>query len=207
MWGSDPARHTTGASSRVFSLLLAFVSFLGFAFQNDPSFQKQVLDCALRLMPVIGPQIRGHVTHRECCSPGGGVGGRVVDGTQRHVGDGRRARSRLGGLGAVTVAATAAVGLAGAGPITPAMATLVSMPAAAGVDLVVLPACFRLLTAVPATIRQVLPGAALAAACGLLLQALGGVYVTQVLKGSSQSMAGPRLWSGSPQWSGCWPGC
>ena len=45
----------------VFSLLLVFVSVLGFAFQNDPSFQKQVLDSTLRLMPVIGPQISGHI--------------------------------------------------------------------------------------------------------------------------------------------------
>jgi len=45
----------------VFSLLLAFVSILGFAFHSDPSFQKQVLDSTLRLMPVIGPQVSGHV--------------------------------------------------------------------------------------------------------------------------------------------------
>jgi len=51
-------------------------------------------------------------------------------------------------------------------------------------------ASFRLLTAAPVTIRQVLPGAALATACWLLLQAIGGVYVTQVLKGSSQTYGG-----------------
>ena len=45
----------------VFSLLLAFVSILGFAFHSDPSFQKQVLDSTLRMMPVIGPQISGHI--------------------------------------------------------------------------------------------------------------------------------------------------
>ncbi|MGB0091749.1 MAG: hypothetical protein WBP81_04365 [Solirubrobacteraceae bacterium] len=33
----------------VFSLLLVFVSILGFGFQNDPSFQRQVLDSTLRL--------------------------------------------------------------------------------------------------------------------------------------------------------------
>ena len=51
-------------------------------------------------------------------------------------------------------------------------------------------ASFRLLTAAPVTIRQVLPGAVLATAFWLLLQALGGVYVTQVLKGSSQTYGG-----------------
>jgi membrane protein len=42
----------------VFSLLLVFVSILGFAFQSDPAFQKQVLDSTLRLMPVSYPNPR-----------------------------------------------------------------------------------------------------------------------------------------------------
>jgi membrane protein len=45
----------------VFSLLLAFVAILGFMFQGDPSFQKDVRDSALEQMPVIGPQISGSV--------------------------------------------------------------------------------------------------------------------------------------------------
>ena len=45
----------------VFSLLLAFVSLLGFAFHSDPAFQERVVDSTLRLMPVIGPQISGHI--------------------------------------------------------------------------------------------------------------------------------------------------
>jgi hypothetical protein len=45
----------------VFSLLLAFVWILGFAFRSDLSFQKQILDSPLRLMPVIGPHISGHI--------------------------------------------------------------------------------------------------------------------------------------------------
>jgi hypothetical protein len=45
----------------VFSLLLAFVSILGFAFRSDPFFQNQVRDSTLRLMPVIGRQTSGHI--------------------------------------------------------------------------------------------------------------------------------------------------
>ena len=67
---------------------------------------------------------------------------------------------------------------------------MLGIAAAAGIDLAVFLASFRLLTAARVTIRQVLPGAVLASACWLLLQALGGVYVTQVLKGSSQTYGG-----------------
>jgi hypothetical protein len=48
-------------------------------------------------------------------------------------------------------------------------------------------ACFRLLAAAQASTRQVPPGALLAAGC-LLAQALGGVYVTAVLAGSSPNL-------------------
>jgi uncharacterized BrkB/YihY/UPF0761 family membrane protein len=58
------------------------------------------------------------------------------------------------------------------------------------VDLVLFAASFRLLTAAQLTIREVLPGAVLAAGIWLGLQALGGVFVTQVLAGSSQTYGG-----------------
>ncbi|MGB0091911.1 MAG: YhjD/YihY/BrkB family envelope integrity protein [Solirubrobacteraceae bacterium] len=49
---------------------------------------------------------------------------------------------------------------------------------------------FRLLTTAQVTTRHALPGALLATGCWLGLQALGGVYVTQVLAGSSQTYGG-----------------
>ena len=197
----------------VFSLLLAFVSILGFAFHSDPSFQKQVLDSTLRLMPVIGPQISGHIgslTGNTLALVVGvaaavwtGLGVTLAMGNaldhlwavpqpDRHgfVKARIRALLLLASLGTITVAATATVGLASAGAITPAIPKLLGITAAFVVDLAVFFASFRLLTAAPVTIRQVLPGAVLAAACWLLLQALGGVYVTQVLKGSSQTYGG-----------------
>ena len=51
-------------------------------------------------------------------------------------------------------------------------------------------ASFRVLTAAKVTFRQVLPGALLATGCWLALQALGGVYITQLLAGSSQTYGG-----------------
>jgi membrane protein len=197
----------------VFSLLLAFVSILGFAFQSDRSFQKEVLDSTLGLMPVIGPQISGHIGSLT----GNGVAlavGLVAAlwtglGVTLAIGNALDriwavprmdrsgfVRSRLRGLavlasvGASTVAATAGVGLATAGAIQPAIAEVLGITAAAGVDFLVFVASFRLLTVAPVTIRQVLPGAVLATGCWLLLQALGGAYVTNVLKGSSQTYGG-----------------
>ncbi len=47
-----------------------------------------------------------------------------------------------------------------------------------------------MLTTAQVTTRHALPGALLATGCWLGLQALGGVYVTQVLAGSSQTYGG-----------------
>ena len=171
----------------VFSLLLAFVSILGFAFHNDPFFQKQVLDSTLRLMPVIGPQISGHIgslTGNTLALVVGlaaavwtGLGvtlaiGNVLDHlwavpqADRHgfVKSRMRGLLVLASLGTITVAATATVGLATAGAITPAIPKALGITAAFGIDLAVFLASFRLLTAASVTIRRVLPGAVLAAA-------------------------------------------
>jgi membrane protein len=197
----------------VFSLLLAFVAILGFALQGDPSLQKQVLDSTLDRMPVIGPQISGHIGSLTGSGAALAVGlaGALWTGLGVTLAMGSAldqlwavpclhrsgfVKSRVRGLlvlasvGVINIAATAAVGFATAGAINGAIAEALSLAAAAAVDLVVFLASFRLLTSAPVTIRQVLPGAALATGCWLLLQAAGGVYVTNVLKGSSQTYGG-----------------
>jgi membrane protein len=104
--------------------------------------------------------------------------------------------SRLRGLlvlvsvGAVNVLATVAVGLATAGGVGTAVTQVLSFVASAVIDLVLFAASFRLLTTAQITIRQVLPGAMLATGCWLALQVLGGVFVTKVLAGSSQTYGG-----------------
>jgi len=160
-------------------------------------------------MPVIGPQISGHVgslTGNTLALVVGvaaavwtGLGvtlaiGNALDHVwavpqpDRHgfVKARIRALLLLASLGTITVAATATVGLATAGTITPAIPRVLGITAAFGIDLAVFLASFRLLTAAPVTTRPVLPGAVLAAVRSLLQQALGGVYVTQVLKGRSR---------------------
>jgi membrane protein len=96
----------------------------------------------------------------------------------------------LASIGAVNVLATVAVGLATAGGVGTVVTQVLSFFASAVIDLVLFAASFRVLTAAQVTTRQVLPGALLAAGCWLGLQALGGVFVTQVLAGSSQTYGG-----------------
>ena len=95
----------------------------------------------------------------------------------------------LAAVGITNVLATIAVGLVTVGkPGT--VVTVLSLVAAGVIDLVLFTASFRLLTTGEVTTRQVLPGALLASACWLGLQAIGGVFVTQVLVGSSETYGG-----------------
>jgi len=197
----------------VFALLLVFASILGFVFESNPDLQHQLLDSTLERMPVIGPQISGDIGSLtgSAVALAVGVAGALWTGlgVTLAIGDAldriwavprtNRAgflSSRLRGLavlasiGTVNVVATAAVGLVAAGGVGTAVTKVLSLLGSATVDLVLFAASFRLLTTAHLTTRQVLPGALLATGCWLGLQALGGVYVTQVLAGSSQIYGG-----------------
>jgi membrane protein len=197
----------------VFALLLVFTSILGFVFQNDPSLQHELLDSTLERMPVVGPQISGSIgtlTGSAVAIAIGvvgalwtGLGVTLAVGTALDrlwaVPQVERAgfvNARLRGLlvlvsvGTVNVLATVAVGLATAGGVGTQLTQVLSIVATAVIDLALFVASFRLLTAAPVTTRQVLPGAVLASGCWLALQALGGVFLTQVLAGSSQTYGG-----------------
>ena len=106
----------------------------------------------------------------------------------------------LASVGSINVLATAAVGLVTAGEVGTVVTELLSLAASPVIDLVLFAASFRLLTAAQVTTRQVLPGALLAAGCWLGLQALGGVYVTRVLAGSSQTYGGFAALVGLLSW-------
>lgn len=197
----------------IFALMLVFASILGFVFQSNPDLQRQLLNSTLERMPVIGPQIRGDIgtlTGSGLALAVGVVGAlwtglgvtlaisTALDRTW-DVPQPNRAgfvSSRLRGLlvlvsvGAVNVLATVAVGLATAGGVGTVLTRVLSLVASAVIDVVLFAASFRVLTAAQVTTRQVLPGALLAAGCLLGLQALGGVFVTEVLAGSSQIYGG-----------------
>ena len=197
----------------IFALLLVFASILGFVFQSDPALQQQLLDSTLERMPVIGPQISGNVGSLTGSGvalavgvlgalwTGLGVTLAIVRALDRTWAVPRVERagflsSRLRGLlvlaafGSINVLATVAVGLVTAGGVGTTVTRVLGLVASAVIDLALFVASFRLLTAAQVTIRQVLPGALLAAGCWLGLQALGGAFVTQVLAGSSQTYGG-----------------
>jgi membrane protein len=207
----------------VFAVLLVFTSILGFVFQNDPGVQQQLLDSTLERMPVIGPQISGDIgtlTGSGVALAIGVIGalwtglgvtlaiGNALDRIWgvppvQHRGflsSRWRGLVVLATVGSVNVLATAAVGLMTAGSVGTSITRVLSLVASAAIDLVLFAACFRLLTAAHVTTRQVLPGALLAAGCWLGLQALGGVYVTQVLAGSSQTYGAFAAVAGLLSW-------
>ena len=212
--GRESPTITPGAPFfSVFALLLVFASILGFVFQSDPGFQRQLIDSTLERMPVIGPQVSGDIGSLtgSGVALALGLAGALWTGLGVTLAIGNaldriwavpyvqrpgflRSRSRgllvLATVGAINVLATSAVGVVTAGGVGSAVTEALSLVASAVIDLVLFAASFRLLTAAQVTIRQVLPGALLAAACWLGLQALGGIYVTQVLAGSTQTYGG-----------------
>ena len=198
----------------VFALLLVFASILGFVFQSHPDLQRQLLDSTLERMPVIGPQIRGDIgtLTGSGAALAVGAGRRAVDRPRRHARDCHRARS---GLGRAPTEASRLCQLAAAGSTRAGIgrchqrardgcrracdgrrsgdcghAGARALSPQRVIDVVLFAASFRVLTAAHVTTRQVLPGALLAAGCWLGLQALGGVFVTKVLAGSSQTYGG-----------------
>jgi len=197
----------------VFALLLAFASILGFVFESDPGLQRQMFNSTLERMPVVGPQISGEIGSLSGSGVALVVGllgalwtglgvtlaiGNALDQIWAvpHVQRAGYVSARLRGLlvlvsfGTINVVATAAVGLVVAGGVGTAVSSALSLVGSAAVDLVLFASSFRLLTTAAVTTRQVLPGALLATGCWLGLQALGGVYVAQVLAGSSQIYGG-----------------
>ncbi len=175
--------------------------------------QYQLLDSTLERMPVIGPQISGDVgtlTGSGVALTVGALGalwtglgvtlaiGNALDriwavpsvqppGFLSSRGHGLLV---LASVGSVNVVATGAVGLVAAGGTGTAVTEVLSLVASAIIDLVLFAASFRLVTAARVTTREILPGAMLASGCWLGLQALGGVFVTGVLAGSSQTYGG-----------------
>jgi len=195
----------------LFPLLLLLSTVLGLVLRGNPDLQQQVLDSALRELPVIGQQL-GQPEHL-----GGGVMGLILGTLVALYGgtglgqalqhtmntawavprnrrpDPIRARGRslglLCSLGLLVVASTvlsalgtgAATGDAGLGGGLDVLLTVASVLVNAGVFVL----GFRLTTARRLTVRQVAPGALAAAVAWQLLQSFGGIYVTHVVAGAS----------------------
>ncbi|KQU53674.1 ribonuclease BN [Rhodococcus sp. Leaf278] len=190
----------------LFPALLLFSTVLGIVLVGSPELQQQILDSALGQIPVIGDEL-GQPDRIS-----GGVVGLVVGGLGSLYGglgvsvalqnatntawsvpknvrpDPIRARVRglglLGTVGIATLTITAvnvlsAAGYFGpeAGPIVFTVATLLYVA--------VFVVAFRLATARPLSVREVLPGAIAAGIIWQLLQSFGSVYVKYVVSNAT----------------------
>jgi membrane protein len=198
------ARIAYYAFFSVFPLMLAFVSVLGFALEDDAGLRQDILDSAYADMPVLGPFIRSDV---------GTIGGNGIAlavglavalwaglGITLALGQaldrvwsvppveqlgwgGRRLRGlamlALGGAG--LIASSIAGGLATSGELGPALATAVSLLLSLALDALILLGAFRLLATARPRRRDLLPGVITGAVALLILQALGGWYVERAI--------------------------
>ena len=164
----------------IFALLLVFASILGFVFQSNPHLQHQLLDSTLARMPAIGPQISGSI------GPLTGSGVTLALGLAGALWTGLGVTLAIGNaldriwavpacaatwlsqlaaagllvltsFGTISVLATVAVGLVTAGNVGTAVTEVLDLIAAAGIDLALFTASFRLLTAAQVTVPPAFP--------------------------------------------------
>jgi YihY family inner membrane protein len=184
----------------LFPLLLVLVSVLGFVLDGNPELRADVVDSTLARIPVIGPQLDDELEPLTGSTPAlvlgligalwAGLGVTVALGRAfERVWDVPRieersmVRARLRGLAMLAtlavglVAATALTGLALWGKVGPFAEQAGAFGTAIAVNLGAFLILFALLTERPLRLRELLPGAAVAAAGMLLLQAAGTWYV------------------------------
>ena len=207
----------------LFPLLLVFVSVLGFVLQDNASLQEDVLDSALARIPVVGAQLGDDVEPLTGSTTALviGLAGALWAGLGVTLALGRafeeiwdvprlkqrgalRARVRglvvLAALGASLIAATVAAGLAVGGRIGPAAEEFGAVATALAVNLMAFMGLFALLTPRPPRALELLPGAALAAAGALALQAAGGWYVERAVASASDTYGTFALVIGLLSW-------
>jgi YihY family inner membrane protein len=193
-----------------FPLLLLMSTILGYALNGDAHLQHQVLNSALRQFPVVGSQLS------DPKRIGGGTVGLVVgilgslygglgvaqaaqyamNTAWRVPRNSRpnpfkaRARSLLllatAGLAVLATTGLSLFGSSGAGSFGPALRVLL-LAAAVALNVALFTFAFRIATARDLSIRDVVPGAVLAAVIWQLLQSFGVVYVDHVVKHASET--------------------
>jgi YihY family inner membrane protein len=207
----------------LFPLLLAFVSILGFVLEDNPDLREDIVDTTIARIPVIGSQIEDQVqplTGNTVALVVGVVGALwaglgvtlalsrafadIWDVPRVEQPNGLKTRLRglilLGVLAVTLLAATAVSGLAIGGAIGPSFQRFVALVIALLVNLIVFFGGFAILNARPGSLRQLLPGAALAAVGALALQSAGGWYVDSVIAGASDTYGTFALVIGLLSW-------
>lgn len=186
----------------IFPLLLLFVTILGFVLEGDPSAQQSITDSVLEQFPVVGIEPQSLT--------GSGVGlvvgivGTLLSGlgvtlaaqnafnlvyAVPHKEQPNFVVARLRGVkvlavvGLLQVISSVASGLV-AGGFGGVLLTVAGIVLSLALDLLLFFAAFRLLTDRSVPTDELWPGIVMAAIGWAILQAVGGIYIGHVVKGS-----------------------
>jgi membrane protein len=194
----------------IFPLMLVFVTVLGYALKGDADLQNSVLNSALADFPVIGPQLKNNVHSLQ----GSGLALLIGVLIALWAGTGvclaleyafdqiwevpskRRANFVWKRLRALAwIAVLGVVSLLGALPGALSTSTasygtgvrLLGIAVSFAVSLTVFLTAFRVLTSASPSVRDVLPGAIVAALAWEALLAIGGYYIAHQLRNASST--------------------
>ncbi|OZF01026.1 ribonuclease BN [Rhodococcus sp. 15-1154-1] len=192
----------------LFPLLLLFTTLLGIVLAGNPDLQERILDSAMSQIPVIGDQLgepdrlSGGVTAIVIGVAGSLYGGLGVSLAVQHAlntawsvprnNQPDPIRARVRGLLLLSTVGSAIIGLT----VLNVVASSGLFGFAGGVSAIlgaialnsaVFAAAFRIGTARPLSVRDVLPGAVAAAVIWQALQSFGGVYIRYVVGNVSTS--------------------
>jgi YihY family inner membrane protein len=194
----------------IFPLMLVLVTLLGYALQGDPERQRQVLDSALADFPVLGPQLQSNVHPLQ----GNGFALAVGIAIALWAGTGvclaleyafdqiwgvpskrrsnfvwarLRALAWIAVLGGVTLAGAVIGGLSASTVSAGAAARVAALGVSLALSVTVFATAFRVLTSASPTVREVLPGALVAAFAWEVLLTVGGYYVAHQLRNASNT--------------------
>lgn len=192
----------------LFPLLLLFTTLLGIVLAGNPDLQERILDSAMSQIPVIGDQLgepdrlSGGVTAIVIGVAGSLYGGLGVSLAVQHAlntawsvprnNQPDPIRARVRGLLLLSTVGSAIIGLtvlnvvASSGLFGFAGGVLAILGAVA-LNSAVFAAAFRIGTARPLSVRDVLPGSVAAAVIWQALQSFGGIYIRYVVGNVSTS--------------------
>jgi membrane protein len=194
----------------IFPLMLVLVTLLGYALQGDPDRQRQVLDSALADFPVLGPQLQTnvHAIQGNGLALAVGIGVALWAGTgvclaleyafdriwgvppkrrSNFVWARLRALAWIGVLGVVTLAGAVIGGLSASTVSYGAVARVAALGVSLALSVTVFTTAFRVLTSASPTVREVLPGALVAAFAWEVLLTVAGYYVAHQLRNASST--------------------
>jgi uncharacterized BrkB/YihY/UPF0761 family membrane protein len=215
-YGEDNGRRVAAAVAfygffSIFPLMLVLVSVLGLVLQGNDDLRTRILDTALAQFPVIGTDIKENVGAAtgslvpswSVCSPPVGRDRCVHDaascarpGLGRAVGQAAQAdgaptalahRGSTRGCRPCRRHCRGPARLAGVAVRSPSSGECSCPALTVAVVAALFAGVFRWLTSADVTWRSVLPGAVMAGIGWVLLGAVGGLYITRVVQGASDT--------------------